>query len=256
MERAEENPGRLLVRRRELLAAFAVLALVREVRAVASVVDAPARRWIDGQQDIALALAEGRIGGAEWASEVERLGAEVEVAALMAEVNRASIVPAGRGSHNDPEKRHVRFLDAEGQPQRLAYGAALFDFDPANVITPHGHRNMVSAHMIVRGRLRVRNFDRLGDRDGAMLVRPTRDFVADVGRVSTMCSERDNVHWFVPVGGPATTFDVVVSNFGPGAPDPVIEAIDPLHARAAGDGALLAPRIGFGEASRLYTADT
>jgi len=255
MDATRDGPGTLLLKRRELLAAFAVLALVREVRAVAAVVDSPARRWIDGQQDIALALAEGRLGGRQWASEVERLAAEIEVEALMAEVRASLLVPAGRGSHNDPLKRHVRFLDAQGQPRRLVYGAALFDFDPANVITPHGHRHMVSAHMIVRGRMRVRNFDRLGDREGAMLVRPTRDFVAEVGRVSTMCSERDNVHWFVPVGGPATTFDVLVSNFGAGAPDPVIQAIDPLHARPADDGALLAPIIGFAEASRLYTAE-
>ena len=254
MVAVQEGSQAMLLGRRELLAAFAMLALVREVRAAAAVVEGPVRRWIDGQQDIALALAEGRIGGRQWAGEVERLGAEIEVEALMAEVRRSAIVPAGRGSHNDPQKRFVRFLDAQGQPRRLAYGAALFDFDPANVITPHGHRHMVSAHMIVRGRMRVRNFDRVGDREGALLVRPTRDFVAEVGRVSTMCSERDNVHWFVPVGGAATTFDLVVSNFGAGAPDPVIEAIDPLRARPAADGALLAPIIGFEEASRLYTA--
>ena len=254
MNASQEGPGPLLLGRRQLLAAFAVLALVREVRSAAAAADGPVRRWIEGQQDIALALAEGRITGPAWTREVERLAGEIEVAALMAEVRRSTIVPAGRGSHNDPQKRLIRFLDGHGHPRQLGYGVALFDFDPANVITPHGHRHMVSAHMIVRGRMRVRNFDRLGMREGAMLVRATRDFVAEVGQVSTMCSERDNVHWFVPVDAPATSFDVVVSGLGAGAPDPVIEAIDPLRARPAGDGALLAPIIGFAEASRLYTA--
>ena len=234
------------------LSAFAVAALAREARGAPR--PGRAAAWIDGQQDIAEALAAGRMSGLAWAREVERLAGEVDVAELMAAIRSARVVPAGRGSHNDPVKRHVRFLGPDGAPRRLAYGAALFDFAPGNVITPHGHRHMVSAHMVVGGRFRVRNFDRVGDEQGAMLVRPTRDYLAGVGAVSTMCGERDNIHWFVPFGGPATTFDVVVSGLDAGAPDHLIQAIDPLRARPRGDGILVAPIIGFAEAARRYTA--
>jgi hypothetical protein len=34
----------------------------------------------------------------------------------------------------------------------LAYGAALFGFEPNNVITPHGRRHMASAHMVASRR--------------------------------------------------------------------------------------------------------
>jgi hypothetical protein len=200
------------------------------------------------------ALAAGRMSGVQWALEVERLGAEVDLAELMALVRRSELVPAAPGSHNDPQKSFVRFLDEQGRRRRLAYGAALFDFAPANVITPHGHRHMVSAHMVVAGSFRVRNFDRLGDEGEAMRLRPTRDYVAALGQVSTMCSERDNIHWFVPVGGPAPTFDVVVSGLDAGAPDHLIQAVDPLRAARAADGTLLAPIIPIDESSRRYTA--
>jgi hypothetical protein len=172
----------------------------------------------------------------------------------MALVRRSRIVPAGAASHNDPQKRFVRFLDDAGEPRRLAYGAALFDFAPGNVITPHGHRHMVSAHLVTEGRLRVRNFDRLRDEDGGIVIRPTRDYVAGAGQVSTMCSERDNIHWFVPVGGPAATFDVIISGIDPGKPEYEILAVDPLRARPLPDGSLHAPVIGFEESSRRYTA--
>ena len=173
----------------------------------------------------------------------------------MAAVRRAPLVSAGAPAHNDPQKRFVRFLGEDGRPRRLAYGAALFDFAPHNVVTPHGHRHMVSAHLVVAGSFRVRNFDRLGDEEGAMRLRPTRDYVAGTGRVSTMCAERDNVHWFVPHRGPASTFDVIVSGLDAGAPDHVIQAVDPERARPAADGALVAPIIGFAESARRYTAD-
>jgi hypothetical protein len=211
--------------------------------------------WLSDQDGIARALAAGEIGGGAWAAEVERLAARVDVAELMAEVSLAQVTLAGRGSHNDPVKRSVRFPDPDGTPRRLHYGAALFDFAPHNVITPHGHKHMVSAHLVVAGAFRVRNFDRLRDEGEAMVIRPTRDHVARVGQVSAMCAERDNIHWFVPQGGPATTFDIVISGLDAGMPDHEIRAIDPVGGRRLGDGTILAPVMGFAEASRRYTAD-
>lgn len=252
------SPSPSLLGRRAALAtflsSFLLVALAREARAAAPAGEARVQRWIGAQQEIAEGLAGGRLTGRQWALEVERLAGEIEVAALMAVVNRSRLRSAGAPFHNDPQKRFVRFLDETGAPRRLAYGAALFDFAPHNVVTPHGHRHMVSAHLVVAGRFRVRNFDRVGDEPGAMRLRPTRDYVAGPGDVSTMCGERDNIHWFVPQGGPATTFDVVISGLNPGAPDHLIQAVDPLRARRAADGSLVAPIIGFALSSRLYTA--
>lgn len=255
---SQQQSAAALFGRREMLGAalssFAVLALVREARAVEGPAPITVKRWIGDQQEIAEALAAGQMKGRQWAQNVRELAAAVDVGELMAHVRKSRITPAGTPFHNDPRKRFVRFLDDQGQPRRLAYGAALFDFAPTNVVTPHGHKHMVSAHMVVEGRFRVRNFDRVGDEDGAMLLRPTKDYVAEVGQVSTMCSDEDNVHWFVPQGGRATTFDVIISGLDAGAPDHVIQAVDPLRAKRRRDGTLATPIISFDESSRLYTA--
>ncbi|HEV2570054.1 hypothetical protein [Sphingomonas sp.] len=235
-----------------ILSSFAVYALVGEARAASK--RGNVARWIDEQQALASSLAAGRINGPSWSAGVERLAAQVELEELWAEIARARVAPAGKGSANDPSKRHVRFLDEQGAPHKLSYGVALFDFAPDNVITPHGHRHMVSAHMVVKGAFRIRNFDRVGDEPGAMLLRPTRDYVAKAGEVSTMCSERDNIHWFVPQGGPATTFDVVVSGLDAGAPDYDIKAVDPVRGERLTGGVIRAPIIDFDESSRFYTA--
>lgn len=238
-----------------LLPAFAAYALLGEARALAQTRRGTVRNWIDSQDEIARALAGGAMSGRQWALEVERLGRTVDVAEIMAEVGRARVTPAGEVHGNDPRKRFVRFLDADGTPRRLHYGVALFDFAPHNVITPHGHKHMVSAHMVVAGAFRVRNFDRLRDDGEAMVIRPTRDYVARVGEVSTMCSERDNIHWFVPQGGPATTFDIVVSGLDEGQPDHEIRAIDPVGGERLADGSIRAPMMSFEASSRRYTAD-
>lgn len=246
-----------LTRREHLLGilpAFALYALLGEARAAAPARPHGASVWLADQDEIARALATGALSGRDWALEVERLGRRVDVAELIAEVGRARLTSAGPPSGNDPAKRFVRFLDEQGTPRQLGYGVALFDFTPTNVITPHGHRHMVSAHLVIAGALRVRNFDRLRDEGEAMVIRPTRDYVARTGHVSTMCGARDNIHWFVPQGGPATTFDIIVSGLDAGQPDHEIRAIDPLGGRHLADGSIVAPIMPFDESSRRYTA--
>lgn len=239
------------------LPAFAVAALLDATSALAK----PARRgagparWVDRQQEMALAMAAGEMAPLSWMREVEALAAEVDLAELMALVNRSRITAASGPYHNDPRKRFVRFVDESGAPRQLAFGAALFDFEPHNVITPHGHRHMASAHLVVDGRFRVRNYDRLGDEGQAIVIRPTRDYVAGVGAVSTMTSARDNIHWFVPQGGRATTFDVVLSGLDPGEADYEIRAVDPLGGRLLQDGSIVAPIMDFAASSARYTAD-
>jgi hypothetical protein len=235
-----------------MLASFTTYALLGEARAAGK--DNVAR-WIDEQQALAADLAAGRIAGPDWSAGVERLAAGVDVEELMASLSRAQIKAAPPGSGNDPQKRWVRFLDETGQPRRLGYGVALFDFAPGNVVTPHGHKHMVSAHMVVKGAFRVRNFDRVGDEPGAMLIRPTRDYVARTGQVSTMCLERDNIHWFVPQGGPATTFDVIIDGLDAGQPDYDIKAVDVVGGERLPGGLIRAPIIGFDESARRYTAE-
>jgi hypothetical protein len=244
------------VSRRDLggmIGSFAAYALIGEARAVT-----PGRgvvgQWIEEQQALAEDLSAGRISGRAWSAGVERLAMGLDVEELLAALPAARITSAGAPSGNDPQKRFVRFLDKEGRPRQLGYGVALFEFDPHNVITPHGHRHMVSAHIVVKGAFRVRNFDRVGDEQGAMLIRPTRDYVARTGQVSTMCSERDNIHWFVPQGGPATTFDVVISGLDEGAPDYEIKAVDPVRGEKRPGGVIAAPIIGFDQSSTFYTA--
>lgn len=221
---------------------------------------APRRRmaatdWIERQGELARALKSGEITPLAWMSEVERLAGEIEVAELMATVNRQAVTQQALPTTNDPRKSSVRFIDAQGEPRQLGYGAALFAFEPHNVITPHGHRHMVSSHLVVEGAFRVRNFDRIRDEGGAMVIRPTRDYVAEVGDLSAMTSDRDNIHWFVPDGGGrGMTFDVIISGIDPGEPDYEIEAVDPLAGEVLADGTIRAPKIGFDVASAKYTA--
>ena len=212
-----------------------------------------AQRWLRRHDEIARALARGEITPAQWQAEVESLAARIDPAQVIAETKHAVLRKAGRGGDNDPVRHVLHFHDEHGALRSFAFGAVLFAFDAENVITPHAHRNMVSAHMVVEGEFRVRNFDRVRDEDGAVVIRPTRDAVMRLGEVSTMSTTHDNVHWFVPRSARATTFDVIVDGLGGVRPRYVIEPVDPVRGTALPDGTIRAPYLTFAESTRFYT---
>ena len=240
---------------RTVLAAFPAYALLAECMAAGAAAGTAARRWIMRQDDIARALLRDELSLEQWRLEVGELSRSIDVEQLMAEIDRSRVRDVGRGQPNDPVKRSILFRDETGTPRRLHYAAALFGFDRHNVITPHAHRHMVSAHLVVEGAFRVRNFDRVRSEDGAVIIRPSIDETIAVGEASTIGRARDNIHWFVPRSERAVTFDVIISGLDEDAPRYVIEAVDPVRGTPLPDGTIRAPILDFAEAGRFYTAD-
>ncbi|HZJ54320.1 MAG TPA: hypothetical protein VFD38_09300, partial [Myxococcaceae bacterium] len=152
----------------------------------------------------------------------------------------------------DPARRLLRYCDPEGRPRAQRYTVALFEFERTSVITPHGHRGMQSAHLVVHGALRARTYDRLGEFPGALLLRPRGDRRLHPGQVSSIGPERENVHWFVPLTPRAATFDVVVTGLDPGGPEYQVQPVDPLGGMDLGEGRLRAPLLGSEESARRY----
>ena len=245
--------------RRQLLTgsfgAFCVYALLAEARAAApGDTRVSAARWIARQDALARALRDGAVSQTGWHDAVNALARDVDVAALAADIRRADLKPAADPFGHDPQKRFVAFRDEQGKPVRVAYATALFSFSQASAITPHAHKHMASAHMVLEGRVRIRTFDRVADGDRAILIRPTRDEVARAGDAAAMTSAKDNVHWFAPRSAHAMTFDVIVDGLDPGAERYLIQPLDPLGGTHHADGTISAPILTFAESMNRYPA--
>lgn len=238
------------------LAAFASYALLAELAPFAAPLSRrlTATRWIARQDELARALSSGTLSQIAWHDEIAVLARDVDVGQLMNEVGRARVSDAGAPFGHDPQKRNVRFLDDTGAPRTLTYGAALFVFHTGNVITPHAHKHMASAHMVVEGKVRIRTFDRVADDGTALIVRPTGDRIADIGEAAAMTSARDNAHWFVAASDRAMTFDVIIDSLDPGAESYLIQPFDPLGGEHLADGTIRAPLLSFDESMKRYDA--
>lgn len=214
-----------------------------------------ARRWMARHEDLARGLRQRAVSRLAWQQEVVRLASEVDVEQLLAEVRASRLRDKGQPFMRDPRRHNVSFLDDSGNRVRLAYHVALFSFGPQNVITPHAHKHMVSVHLVIEGRVRIRTFDRLADEDGALIIRPTGDHVAGIGETAAMTGARDNIHWFVPRSERAATLDVIISGLDPGRPAHEIEPVDPLGGERRKDGSIRAPLLSFAESMRRYSPE-
>ena len=85
-------------------------------------------------------------------------------------------------------------------------------------IIPHGHHNMVSMHLILKGTMHVRHYDWdvrhydwLKEEEGYVFIKPTIDQRSSVGEATTISDDKDNIHWLKNTGkDKAFTLDVVI----------------------------------------------
>ncbi len=88
------------------------------------------------------------------------------------------------------------------------YTVLFYRVDSGEVHPPHHHHNVISTQIIVRGKVRIREYDRVRREDnGQLVLRLASDRILGPGD-NFQASEWDrNVHWFQAVDGPAVIFN-------------------------------------------------
>lgn len=64
-------------------------------------------------------------------------------------------------------------------------------------ITPRGHSNMASAHLILNGEMHLRHYEKIGQGEENLIIKPTVWKIAKIGDNSLISDEKDNIHWFI-----------------------------------------------------------
>src|SRR5262249_35459125 len=147
----------------------------------------------------------------------------------------------------------VAFPRLEGLPENLSYFSKVFGMKQDRAIIPHGHRNMVSCHLVLMGQLHLRHYAKVEEDKTHMMIRPTVDQKAGVGSHSSISDERNNVHWLKALTPTAYTFDVIVLDLN-GKPWDV-DNIDPYGAEKVSGGLLRVRKLSVAEGLRKYGYD-
>lgn len=227
--------------------------------ALASPAREAARRFLYGVDEASRALAAHRLTPVQWQERVEELARSVDIDDLRRAIDFDKLAPS-LGQHDAAGGESVR---VPGLGLRCA--TKVFGLRKGEAITPHGHRNMASMHLVLAGELRVRHFERLRDerpllppRDGLapaggfLVLRPTVDRISRGGDATSISPDRDNVHWFVARSERAFTFDCIMSSLEPLGFAYGIDLVDPDRAERLSDGSLRAAVIGWDESIARY----
>ena len=139
-----------------------------------------------------------------------------------------------------------------GDVRKLSFLPKLFAVDKGRSIIPHGHANMVSAHLPLSGKFRLRQYDQIARDNGTLTIRPTIDQTIHPGDLSSIGEDDDNVHWFI-AEAPSHTSDVIVTGLdAEAAHRHQIFNLDIEHAVHLGDDTFKVPRLSVDAALRKY----
>ena len=87
-------------------------------------------------------------------------------------------------------------LHMTGLPQKPVFGRQVFAMKKGRSVVPHGHDNMATGFLVLKGNFRGRHYDRVEDHSDHYVIRPTIDRVFKPGEFSTISDHKDNIHWF------------------------------------------------------------
>ncbi|UXI65792.1 hypothetical protein [Tahibacter amnicola] len=246
--------------RRRFLADVSVLALAlghaRLLMASPRVAGAhDVRQWLEQVSTLGQQVQKGAIEANVWRQQIDALNTSVALSEWLPALQFDRALQAMKHDQKDPAKTFVRLADVDGRYAEARFAVAYFVFARGQVITPHGHRGMLSAHAVVAGDLHVRTFDRLGTEPDALIIRPRLDQIAEPGFSAAIGEEEGNIHWFVARKDGSATLDVIVQDVDVNGRGFKLDLIDPRQGVPLDAGRIRAPLLTWAESSRRYQAE-
>ena len=152
--------------------------------------------WFHELHAISKDVADHKIKDVEFQKSLESLYGRVDLPALLKTLDfdrmAAGVNYPAVGARSLP----VDFSHVSGLPMNLVFGRQIFAMAKGRSVIPHGHDNMATGFLVLKGSLRGRHWDRVEDHKDHYLIRPTIDRTFKPGEYSTVSDHKDNVHWF------------------------------------------------------------
>jgi hypothetical protein len=140
----------------------------------------------------------------------------------------------------------------EGLPKKVVFGRQIFAVKKGRSIVPHGHDNMCTGFIVLRGSFAGKHYDRVEDHADHYLIKPTIDRVFKPAECSTVSDHKDNVHWFRSDSDAGFIFNIHVTGYNPDNPNPGGRVyVDPQGEKVAG-GLIVAKKVTSAECHNKY----
>ena len=212
-----------------------------------------AAKWLREANELGAALKGSKVDPVAWQKQMENLMRNrIDLAEVFKLIDFDRITKTANLPDNGARSLRPRFPKVEGVTDRLVFGKQVFALKKGRSVVPHGHNNMATAFLVLKGHFHGRHYDRVKDGKTHLIIKPTIDDRFGPGTTSSISDEKDNIHWFKALDEPAFIFNVHVLGLntrkgvrtGRVYMDPNGENLD--------DGLIRAPLIDYKKAHKLY----
>jgi len=240
--------------RRSFITSVTALALIESLashRIFATSVNSMIDGWYKDLHQISRDVADHKTRDTEFQKALEGLYARVNLDELLKSIDFDKLsqrvdYPA-LGARSLPVDFKVN-----GLPANVVFGRQVFAMKKGRSVVPHGHNNMSTGFIVLKGNFRGRHYDRVEDHKDHYIIRPTIDRSFKPGEFSTISDHKDNVHWFTAEDETGFIFNVHVNNTDPeNTKSPGRVYVDPMGEKIAG-GLIKAPKVTYGKVNQLY----
>lgn len=218
-------------------------------RAFSSEVAPIAAKWLAELNAMSADLKDKKLQPLQWQSQVEQLFKHVDLPEMLQFIDFDKLTRDVKTKERGETSLKAKLPQVDGLPTELIFGHQVFALGKDRSVVPHGHDNMATAFLILKGDFHGRHYDRLEDDKEHMIIRPTIDRQFGPGDCSTVTDIKDNVHWFKAHHDGSYIFNIHVMSVKPGRTGRVY--IDPDGEKISG-GRIRARKIDHTEANKLY----
>ena len=242
---------------KELLATVSSFALMDSLfayNAFENKIKPIADHWAIQLNEFCSDLRTESIDAAQWQTHIEGLYQQIQLEDLLKFINFDNLIKGFKypdlGVHTKP----VKFPKLSGLPEQTTFMKKVFGMKKDRAIIPHGHSNMASAHLVLKGEMHLRHYEKIRQEEENLIIKPTIDHIAKLGDNSSISDEKDNVHWFIANTETAFTFDVIMLDLNGQSYD--IQNIDIYESQNLSNGAMRVPILDVHTALKKYGKHT
>jgi hypothetical protein len=210
------------------------------------------RKWLVDLNDLSRSLKDHKLKDVDFQTKLEDLYKTVDLAELCGLLELERISSTVKFPERGAASIGIDLSKVEGLPGRLVFGKRIFAVREGRSIVPHGHDNMCTGFIVLRGDFLGRHYDRVEDNKDHYLIRPTIERVFKPGECSTISDHKDNVHWFKGSSPTGFIFNIHVIGYNPDNTKQGSRVyIDP-EGEKTGGGLVVAKKITSAEAHKKY----
>ncbi len=234
------------------LAAYGLLETLFRHDAFADSVKPIVAKWLKDLNDLSKALkAERKLKDTEFQTKLEELYKLVDLPELLKLLDLDKLERTVKLPDSGARSVGIDLGKVEGLPKQLGFGKQIFCLKKGRSVVPHGHNNMCTGFIILRGDFAGKHYDRVEDHAGHYLIKPTLDRVFKPGEFSTVSDHKDNVHWFKATSDVGFIFNLHVIGYDPAIKSTGRVYLDPDGEKIKG-GLIVAKKMSSEECHKKY----